>query len=72
MKIYRPLWNEGALLAPQQFQQQSEWESFSRAGLSALTSPFPWGVERAELNDRLLAAGRVHLRDGGHVDVDPE
>ncbi|MDK9587242.1 type VI secretion system baseplate subunit TssK, partial [Lelliottia sp. V86_10] len=28
MKIYRPLWNEGALLSPQQFQQQAEWESF--------------------------------------------
>ncbi|EJT0293531.1 type VI secretion system baseplate subunit TssK, partial [Salmonella enterica] len=27
MKIYRPLWNEGALLSPQQFQQQAEWES---------------------------------------------
>lgn len=62
MKIYRPLWNEGALLAPQQFQQQSEWESFSRAGLSTLTSPFPWGVERVELNDALLTSGRVQVQ----------
>lgn len=28
MKIYRPLWNEGALLSPQQFQQQAEWNLF--------------------------------------------
>ncbi|WP_313625952.1 type VI secretion system baseplate subunit TssK [Kosakonia sp.] len=62
MKIYRPLWNEGALLAPQQFQQQSGWESFSRAGLSRLYSPFPWGVERVELNDALLASGRVQVQ----------
>lgn len=76
MKIYRPLWNEGALLAPQQFQQQSEWDAFSRSGLSALTSPFPWGVERVELNDSLLTSGllqteslRVWLPDGTLVDT---
>ncbi|MEY8712114.1 type VI secretion system-associated protein [Mangrovibacter phragmitis] len=62
MKIYRPLWSEGVLLSPQQFQQQAEWESFSRAGLSLLSSPFPWGVERAELNDALLASGRVQVQ----------
>jgi len=62
MKIYRPLWNEGALLAPQQFQQQSAWDAFSRAGISSLTSPYPWGVERVELNEALLASGRVQAR----------
>lgn len=84
MKIFRPLWNEGALLAPQQFQQQSEWESFSRAGLSTLTSPFPWGVERVELNDALLTSGRVQVQtlrlwlpdgtlvDTQHSDLPPE
>lgn len=61
MKIYRPLWNEGALLAPQQFQQQSAWEAFCRAGLSRLASPFPWGVEQVALNDELLASGRVQV-----------
>lgn len=76
MKIYRPLWHEGALLAPQQFQQQSEWESFSRTGLSRLSSPFPWGVERVELNEALLASGRIQaqtlrlwLPDGTLIDI---
>jgi type VI secretion system protein ImpJ len=76
MKIYRPLWNEGALLAPQQFQQQSGWDAFSRAGLSALTSPFPWGIERVELNDALLSSGllqsqalRLWLPDGTLIDT---
>jgi len=75
MKIYRPLWNEGALLAPQQFQQQSEWDAFSRAGLSTLISSFPWGVERIELNEALLASGliqaqamRLWLPDGTLID----
>ncbi len=37
MKIFRPLWNEGALLSPQQFQQQSAWEAFTNAGVLGLS-----------------------------------
>ncbi|WP_034458325.1 type VI secretion system baseplate subunit TssK [Buttiauxella noackiae] len=62
MKIFRPLWNEGALLSPQQFQQQSDWESFRSAGVSALASPFPWGVENAEFDDNLLSSGLIQVR----------
>ncbi|WP_158700448.1 type VI secretion system baseplate subunit TssK, partial [Cronobacter malonaticus] len=62
MKIFRPLWNEGALLSPQQFQQQSAWEAFTNAGVLGLSSPFPWGVERVELDDELLASGRIQVR----------
>jgi len=76
MKIYRPLWNEGTLLSPQQFQQQSEWESFRSAGISALASPFPWGVEKVEFNDSLLSSGliqvsrlRLWLQDGSLIDT---
>lgn len=76
MKIYRPLWNEGALLSPQQFQQQTEWESFRSTGVAALASPFSWGVERVEFDDRLLASGliqisqlRLWLPDGTLVDT---
>ncbi len=43
MKIYRLLWNEGALLSPQQFQQQAQWEAFTNQGVSGLPSPFTWG-----------------------------
>ena len=76
MKIYRPLWNEGDLLSPQQFQQQAEWESFRGAGASALASPFPWGVEKIEFNDSLLPSGliqitqlRLWLDDGSLIDA---
>ncbi|QHB33863.1 type VI secretion system baseplate subunit TssK [Yersinia canariae] len=62
MKIYRPLWSEGALLSPQQFQQQSEWESFRSAGVSALASPFPWGAEKVEFDDNLLSSGLIQIR----------
>lgn len=77
MKIYRPLWNEGTLLSPQQFQQQSEWESFRSSGVSSLASPFPWGTENIELDDDLLSSGVIrvrHLRlwlpDGTLIDTD--
>ncbi len=63
MKIFRPLWNEGALLSPQQFQQQSAWEAFTNAGVLGLSSPFPWGVERVELDDELLASGRIQVME---------
>lgn len=76
MKIYRPLWNEGALLSPQQFQQQAAWESFRSAGVSALASPFPWGVEKVEFDDNLLSSGliqisqlRLWLEDGSLIDT---
>lgn len=62
MKIYRPLWNEGVLLSPQQFQQQSAWEAFTNAGIARLTSPFAWGIEKAEIDEALLASGRIQLR----------
>lgn len=61
MKIYRPLWNEGALLSPQQFQQQSEWGSFRSTGVAALASPFAWGVERAQFDERLLGSGLIQV-----------
>ncbi|MCT9846364.1 type VI secretion system baseplate subunit TssK [Enterobacter sp. FS01] len=76
MKIYRPLWNEGALLSPQQFQQQSEWEFFRSTGVATLSSPFAWGVERVEFEERLLGSGllqithlRLWLPDGTLVDT---
>lgn len=76
MKIYRPLWNEGALLSPQQFQQQAEWEAFRSAGVLALTSPFPWGVEKVEFDEGLLSSGliqisylRLWLEDGTLIDT---
>lgn len=61
---------------PQQFQQQSEWESFRSAGISALASPFPWGVETLKFDDPLLASGlirisplRLWLEDGSLIDA---
>lgn len=61
MKIYRPLWNEGVLLSPQQFQQQAHWEAFANAGVAALAHPLSWGVETVALNEGLLSTGRLQV-----------
>ncbi len=61
MKIYRLLWNEGALFSPQQFQQQAQWEAFTNQGVSDLSSPFTWGVEKVDLDESLLSSGRLQV-----------
>ena len=45
MKIDRPLWAAGALLSPQQFQQQARWEAWANESLAHLALVHPWGVE---------------------------
>ena len=76
MKIFRPLWEDGAALAPQQFQQQARWneycaETVARMGISHL-----WGVIAAEFDDAALALSRLNatrlvlrFQDGTIVDT---
>jgi type VI secretion system protein ImpJ len=76
MKIYRPLWSEGTLLSPQQFQQQALWEAFTNESLAQLSHVYPWGVEVVEVDDGLLKTQRlqaqqlrVRLPDGTLIDT---
>ncbi len=75
MKIYRPLWSEGALLAPQQFQQQAQWEAFSTDCVAQMSAVHPWGVLHCECDEQALTIGRlllqklvVRLPDGTLID----
>ncbi|SET55268.1 type VI secretion system baseplate subunit TssK [Thorsellia anophelis] len=77
MKIYRPLWNEGAFLSPQQFQQQSRWEAYTNDRIARLYTAHPWGVVEAQFDNDALTIGRVHcqqlilrLPDGTMIDTD--
>lgn len=58
----RLVWSEGMFLRTQHFQQQDRWIeaqlALALAGLSALA----WGFRRLELDEGLLAQGRVGLR----------
>ena len=62
MKIYRPLWSEGAFLAPQQFQQQAQWEAFSTDRVARIPVVHPWGVLTCEFDEQALNVERLNLQ----------
>lgn len=77
MKIYRPLWEDGAALAPQQFQQQARWDTHIADRVARMGISHPWGVVAAEFDDAALALSRlnasrlvVRFQDGTIVDTD--
>ncbi|MBS0850144.1 type VI secretion system baseplate subunit TssK [Citrobacter sp. JGM124] len=77
MKIYRPLWEDGAVLAPQQFQQQDRWSAHIADTVARMGISHPWGVVNAEFDDAALALSRlnvhrlvVRFQDGTLVDTD--
>lgn len=77
MKIYRPLWEDGAFLAPQQFQQQARWDAYVADNVSRMGVAHPWGVINAEFDDAGLALSRlnatciiVRFQDGTLVNTD--
>jgi type VI secretion system protein ImpJ len=77
MKIYRPLWEDGAALAPQQFQQQVRWNEHVADMVARMGISHPWGVVAAEFDDAALALSRlnairlvVRFQDGTIVDTD--
>lgn len=77
MKIDRPLWSAGALLCPQQFQQQTRWEAWTNECLAHLSLVHPWGVQALAFDLQALRLGklkasqvRVRLPDGTLVDTD--
>lgn len=77
MKIYRPLWEDGAFLAPQQFQQQAQWDAHIAGTVAYMGLAHPWGVVAAEFDDAALALSRLNatrmvlrFQDGTIVDTD--
>jgi type VI secretion system protein ImpJ len=77
MKIDRPLWAAGALLSPQQFQQQARWEAWANECLARLCLVHPWGVRSVAFDLEALRLGtlkatRLNLRmpDGTLIDTD--
>lgn len=77
MKIDRPLWAAGALLSPQQFQQQTRYEAWTNNQLALLTWVHPWGVQAVEFDLDALRLGKlkaallqVRMPDGTWVDTE--
>ncbi|WP_300726102.1 type VI secretion system baseplate subunit TssK [Pseudomonas sp.] len=59
MKIDRPLWAAGALLSPQQFQQQARWEAWSNESVAHLALVHPWGVLAVGFDPEALRLGKL-------------
>ncbi|MGR7483769.1 type VI secretion system baseplate subunit TssK [Klebsiella aerogenes] len=77
MKIFRPLWEDGAALAPQQFQQQACWNEYMSDTVARMGISHPWGVAAAEFDDAALALSRLNatrlvarFQDGTVIDTD--
>ncbi|WP_447748183.1 type VI secretion system baseplate subunit TssK [Pseudomonas nicosulfuronedens] len=77
MKIDRPLWAAGALLSPQQFQQQARWEAWTNECVARMSWVHPWGVQAALFDHDALRLGKlkavrlqVRLADGTLIDSD--
>lgn len=77
MKIDRPLWAAGALLSPQQFQQQARWESWTNECIARLALAHPWGVRAVAFDLEALRLGKLkatrlclRLPDGTLIDTD--
>jgi type VI secretion system protein ImpJ len=77
MKIDRPLWAAGALLSPQQFQQQARWEAWANEQLARLSLVHPWGIQDVAFDLQSLRLGklkatrlRLRMPDGTLIDSD--
>ena len=77
MKIDRPLWAAGALLSPQQFQQQARWEAWANECLAHLSLVHPWGVQAVGFDLEALRLGKLkatqvcmRMPDGTLIDTD--
>lgn len=75
MSIDRPLWNAGALLCPQQFQQQARWEARTNETIAHLSQVHPWGVQAVAFDAQALKLGLlkatqlcVRMPDGTLID----
>jgi type VI secretion system protein ImpJ len=77
LKIDRPVWSAGALLCPQQFQQQARWEAWSNDRLAHLSLIHPWGVQALAFDLEALHLGKLkasrlclRMPDGTLIDSD--
>lgn len=65
MKIYKPLWEEGALLSPQHFQQQNRHTDFLLSSIIKMSGIFRYGTFSYWLDQKALELGKLKL-DSAH------
>jgi type VI secretion system protein ImpJ len=57
----RIVWSEGLFLTPHHFQQWDLYQESALADALAMTSSWPWGLHRLEIDSELLARGTFRL-----------
>ncbi|KPC52618.1 type VI secretion system baseplate subunit TssK [Amantichitinum ursilacus] len=62
MKIFKPLWSEGALLLPQHFQQQSLFHAAQTAAVARLATAHDWGVRRIAWDESALELNKIRIQ----------
>ncbi|MGL4604167.1 MAG: type VI secretion system baseplate subunit TssK [Iodobacter sp.] len=75
VKIFKPAWQEGVLLSPQHFQQESYWNKFDNQQIKEMVLAFPWGIKQFILEEKALQSDRLQAQsvslqftDGSVVD----
>ncbi|WP_283149512.1 type VI secretion system baseplate subunit TssK [Silvimonas soli] len=63
MKIFKPLWSEGALLLPQHFQQQGLFHQAQTAAAAKLATIHNWGIQRIAWDESILDLNKIKLRE---------
>jgi type VI secretion system protein ImpJ len=62
MSLYNPVvWQDGMFMKPQHFQQLDRSQSKLSNMLSSYSSPLHWGIKRLEINNELLALGKIGI-----------
>jgi len=76
MRTFKPLWQEGLVLAQHHFQQQDRWWGFAQQQIAPLAVAEPWGVLGVDIDTKALELGRLKLeslklrfRDGTPIDT---
>lgn len=76
MRTFKPLWQEGLVLAQHHFQQQDRWWRFAQQQLAPLAVAEPWGVQDVDVDRKALELGRLKLeglklrfQDGTPIDT---
>ncbi|MCG5075958.1 type VI secretion system baseplate subunit TssK [Paraburkholderia tagetis] len=61
MRIHKPLWHEGLILAQQHFQQQDRYMGFAMQQLASATLACAWGTLDVAIDEEALESGRLKL-----------
>ena len=61
MRIHKPLWLEGLILAQQHFQQQDRYTGFAMQQLATAALACAWGTLDVAIDEEALEAGRLKL-----------